>query len=578
MRTRLAVFLLLFAGSGGAAHAQADVFVEVKPGSDAVGVLPFGQRVILHGLLDPSAGGRETLVALWYAESREPSVFPLDPLRDSPRPGCTEGESSTEPCMWRLPSERDSTLTGGRFMVATPVLRPNRFYHFAVITRRPPTRSETEQFLAEGPSRLDKALRTAAESTLVFETGRITPLWALDSVRASLVRVLPRSAGLTYDLSNTVFDPARPWDSSLKAQYDAILSPYVEARARANTLDNDWVILVSGAKDLIGRMATNSGLQVLRSMLAQAKSLSPSEGILLDRLSTLPEKSHLSLARGQQSVTVEGLSSLLPVNLESCGATAPSDGWRNTLCLSHVWYSETLEPYRRNLQHTKATLTSVRALVLRAKLLPEHASDHRLFELERDLLHAESSLDAIDQRFGSLGGRAELEEQTRAALRGVRQSYADARMIVSTTRAAYDTRAKTHISPDVGVLYSTGIGRVRPYVGANFYAVPVNRDIPLGHLFQNPLQRTSLTLGVTVASVAQAGRRENLFASSAGIVGVGYRLTDFLRLSVGSLFFLSNDPNPLVTDYSLGLDPYVSLSVDFGIRDTLGGIGKALGL
>jgi hypothetical protein len=128
------------------------------------------------------------------------------------------------------------------------------------------------------------------------------------------------------------------------------------------------------------------------------------------------------------------------------------------------------------------------------------------------------------------------------------------------------SHAGIYVSLDVGALYPPELGRASLYLGANIYFRPVNKKAPLSANSRG--QRLALTVGLSVTNMKleDETRWENLLGEKSNLlVGLGYRLTRSLRLGGGLLFVLENDENPLVTDRSLAITPYVALSFDIDL-------------
>lgn len=154
---------------------------------------------------------------------------------------------------------------------------------------------------------------------------------------------------------------------------------------------------------------------------------------------------------------------------------------------------------------------------------------------------------------------------------------------VADTTGDFETRAANYISADVGLAWAPLLKEVFPYVGINIYLRPVNKEVPLKLLkslagYDNTLEhRFSAMVGVSVTSLEKEGERDNLFGKNALLFGFGYRLTDAVRVSAGSLVFRSIDPNPVITDKKIKFSVFASISLDWNIRETLGGLGKRIG-
>ena len=143
-----------------------------------------------------------------------------------------------------------------------------------------------------------------------------------------------------------------------------------------------------------------------------------------------------------------------------------------------------------------------------------------------------------------------------------------------TTVVNYKERAKYSITADLGFVWAFGIGELQPYLGVNMYILnPVNRSVPLPkRIFDSPLKRTALMIGVTTGSVKEEGKRDDVLSNRTFLTGVGYRVTDAIRFTSGIMWIEKPDANPLVSRSKLGLSPFVSVSVDWDVRSTLGGI------
>jgi hypothetical protein len=129
----------------------------------------------------------------------------------------------------------------------------------------------------------------------------------------------------------------------------------------------------------------------------------------------------------------------------------------------------------------------------------------------------------------------------------------------------FDTNSSWYVSADPGLAWAPGIEKIVPYTGTNIYFRPVNRDTPL-RLRSSFGRRFALSIGLTLGSVSEAGKRGDLFGSQALLVGFGYRITDAIRVSGGGLVFQKEDPNPLISHKRLGAVPYFSMSFDWDVK------------
>jgi len=138
--------------------------------------------------------------------------------------------------------------------------------------------------------------------------------------------------------------------------------------------------------------------------------------------------------------------------------------------------------------------------------------------------------------------------------------------------ATGSTSGGLYVSLDLGLLYGFEVDRGALHAGVNVYLAPVNKDAPLRGA--SIAKRLSVTVGLTLTNMREEDddRFENLIGERWNVfVGMGLRLTGSLRLGAGALLLLRNDPNPLVSDRSLGAVPYVAASLDVDVGRLFGG-------
>ena len=116
---------------------------------------------------------------------------------------------------------------------------------------------------------------------------------------------------------------------------------------------------------------------------------------------------------------------------------------------------------------------------------------------------------------------------------------------------------------------------ILPYLGFNIYATAVDRKIPLedltGGSWQRFRQRVSLTFGVTLNQPSLVGRevRPILFERYP-LVAIGVRVTHYMRLTGGTVFYKLVDENPASAGESIRLAPFVGLSADVDLLHIFG--------
>lgn len=149
---------------------------------------------------------------------------------------------------------------------------------------------------------------------------------------------------------------------------------------------------------------------------------------------------------------------------------------------------------------------------------------------------------------------------------------------LSSISGSMQTRLNWYISADVGVLYAYQQKDFVPFIGMNIYFRPIDKNIPFERLrAARKIQgksisligyRASLVVGLTFGGLTKNDNPKFNIIFGRGIIsGIGYRLTESLKLNAGALWFNQKDINPLVTQYSLKATPYLSLSLDWDLKN-----------
>lgn len=171
-----------------------------------------------------------------------------------------------------------------------------------------------------------------------------------------------------------------------------------------------------------------------------------------------------------------------------------------------------------------------------------------------------------------LSFRGWLEARSKAITGAVAIVSAEAEFRVSAdivrTVEDVETIKTNYVSIDAGLLVGLPVNELLPYAGANIYLRPVNPTASL-KTKGSFSRRFSLTVGLTLASIAKENEREDLFGSQALVLGAGLRLTPVIRFSSGALLFKSLDPNPLITKSHTGAAWYFALSADYNIASAI---------
>jgi hypothetical protein len=242
--------------------------------------------------------------------------------------------------------------------------------------------------------------------------------------------------------------------------------------------------------------------------------------------------------------------------------------------LPDLWNAAELEPRFENLGYSGGVLRTLRAAISSVRGDPSLLNAVGWTQTEaNDLFTSVSGLVfAIEKQEQDLIElREHLRERSRLIELVTSAATAEAQRSVSLAGSSvltFESRAGSMVSADMGLAAVYGIGAV-PYFGVNFYFEPVNKAIPL-RFHGTAGDRLSFTIGITAQSISKSGDREDLFGSYGLLLGAGFRFADPLRLSVGGVALREVPSNPLDTRRPLRFTPYISLSLDWDVRGTLG--------
>ena len=134
---------------------------------------------------------------------------------------------------------------------------------------------------------------------------------------------------------------------------------------------------------------------------------------------------------------------------------------------------------------------------------------------------------------------------------------------------------------DGGVIYAgwqKDFNVVSSYLGVNISFRPMDTDIPFRYLVRNNrikfYHRFTANLGLSLNSIAKENYRANLFSNNNVMVGLGFKVNHVINLNFGGLIYFNVDPNPLISNKTIGLAPYAGVSFNLLIKDAFGDIAK----
>lgn len=144
----------------------------------------------------------------------------------------------------------------------------------------------------------------------------------------------------------------------------------------------------------------------------------------------------------------------------------------------------------------------------------------------------------------------------------------------------FETRSKLQITPDFGYVaygFANGFSGFTPYVGFHINFRYIDKDIPFNlYPNKNIWHRLSFMTGWTLVSVSENGKRSDFFTKSSLLTGVGFRFTNAIRLTMGSMWFYRDDPNPIIEQKKLSTAFFTGLSIDLDIKKLLNGFDSLI--
>jgi len=480
---------------------------------------------------------------------------------------------------------------GGEFFALVPALDPNRFYVFCFAYEQPVGKEEAERFAPAARSVLDAGLAevksaninaaqaqqiadrlldrllAAAGASRVIEApplflGGAAAATALSEPGAPVA--VPSAGGATVDLNTlvvAVLAPQRRRDLIVHGDPLAQTETFASRQLRFN--------------NQLDAIRGDPALGELVAALDAAAATDPNvRGFLspaFDRalaLARLGDEAAGRVALGQASGDASGDSLLTSLDPQVADLAAA------------------------NYKQTRADLGALRGLLERLlgadPPLPLAAS---LSEATRAKLAALAAaggpietaasaaftLEGLANRIGTAlrdraGALDRLQEAITLLSLGVK-------VAAGSSTIAYATLSAVYVSADAGLAYIPEIDEAAKYIGTNIYLRPINKDVPLSQA-DSFLHRFALTVGLTMDSIADddaAGNprtRDDLFGSQSLLLGAGLRFNRVIRFGAGALVFKEQDPNPLRSDLSVTVSPYVTFSFDLNVASAFkGGFG-----
>ncbi|MFN7962591.1 MAG: hypothetical protein U0002_15080 [Thermoanaerobaculia bacterium] len=578
--------LALIALSGGARPARAQGGQNPPPAKDpgitSVGVnlatgsfdqvLPFDLPFEITGQV-PAAFDQ---LSVYYAGGKRPAR--IDPNAGSCRLTSGGPLAKVEAAVY---AADDANAKSRPFRALLDPLTAQQYYVFCFEMRHDPTPEQVAAFREQARAILDQELAKVGCGDLSTEQSR--------QLRARLVGSLAKILGSSQILApGTLFDAATDFDTvhaRLRDDTRAALEPQLRRQRLLTGKNCDGDVVSASYDRLRGRLAGR--LEAIQSTPAVAKLV----GLLAAPGFEAVHKNFsqaLALAGQAPEATAQAASGLDPaapggakdLNDELDSAKVKGFGERYQSLLATLTGADggtnpaSLKSLLERVANptavngiavpglSAADLASLGALAAPGGVIDQAASDVR--QLQQNV--AESLASALESRAAELDKLAQAEAQV-----------VDQQVVLAnaSTTGNFLTFQRYYLSIDTGLTYAPGIDEIVPYLGANIYLHPVNRNVPLSQK-GGFARRFAFNLGLTLSSIEDrnAGRqtRTDLFSSQSLLLGAGFRVTETLRLGFGGLIFQRADKNPLVKNQELAVTPYLTLSFDVDVARSLQGL------
>jgi hypothetical protein len=499
--------------------------------------------------------------------------------------GCWEDESRS------VTTRADST----GLHVVLGRLRANRYYHVRFLIRRSLTEREEEVFLANAVGALDRNFRDGIPGSLDEVRRKEIQRAMVEAVREATDMEVSPTRGSFFD--DTLSDAELPAASAsvfdtLYANLGmlAVFSSPTNRESNARNLSpgirsTGALFRATDALERLGHLdSTLTGLHLFVSELRIDERRSGiTRSVVVDSLHLLSEAGY---RLGIMEKSVRAGLAIGRYALSKYGHLSRDRG-----PVTEIWTPEQMEARTRNIDTTVHTLERLVYVVDQIRHLSEYRGssqgrtigDAELQALRERLAAARDALRRVpreDAAFLALQvdlarRQAIFERFAEEAL--TRFSEAEVYATASST-ANFRTRANMYISADLGLVHVPGFNDVSPYVGVNIYPFPVNKEAALRSFGfgESMLRRAAFMVGVTATSVERGDLREGAVGDRGLLAGIGVRVTDAVRVSTGALYFYEVDPDDLVRDRSLSRSAFVSISVDWDVKESLGGLRDAI--
>ena len=305
--------------------------------------------------------------------------------------------------------------------------------------------------------------------------------------------------------------------------------------------------------------------------------------VSVDGLATGPDRARLAaaaqLGRTLFRVSPNNAATIAVGQTPITHPRPPTEGNAN---VTRRWSPSEVIPWAENMDLTLDRLRDLTELLVALRAEPAPATRAAIQREDLERLH--SLVDRV--RIAAATQRSSLRQLIEGVAGMDTAIVVTVRTVVArdlihvgfpmTTAATYETRARWHVSQDLGVLYATRANarEMSPYFGLNFYLRPVNKRAPLRGL--SPSRRLSVTLGVTTQNLKEEDEYAGVISGKALVMGAGVRVADFFRVSyLAPLVYTYSGPED-DRDRHVAAFHAVAVSIDAELREIISGVANAL--
>ena len=446
------------------------------------------------------------------------------------------------------------------FYILAPPLNANRYYQFYFKFSRKLSAQELNDFKKQITDNFDMILRNEKPEDDDIK-----------NLQEKLIDALPKSEGKVINTaSGSIFDTSKEGLESMKKKVDDIIR-LLEPQAERDGIIIDFNEATErNAKNFLLKFSENKILLAINAVITRNPKIFErlfKQSELAFKLANLGKEETREIIRGETPLIHTDSTNNIPIE-------KIENAWKPIDCDIRI----------KNLKELFISLRKIRSLLLRVlsdfdffkNQHPEIRKREGLNELMVELKKSEDIIDGIHHRLLRLRTELTVREKRIADLANqiavLAKSYA---YVMGDSGGEFKTRATWHLNPDIGLSYAPVLKEVLPYFGVNIYFRPVNKEVPLNQKGGFG-RRFAAVIGITTSSIELENQRKGLLGKKALMIGAGYRITDAIRISTGSLVFHEINPNPLISEKRFSTSLFISLSIDWDIKSTLGILGKAI--